>query len=90
MSKSRWFAPLLAMGFAAAAHAQDIDAVMRLPDEARMKALVEGAKKEGEVMVYHSTQTEDLRPVFDAFSKRYGIKVRDWRSSSGSSSTTTW
>jgi iron(III) transport system substrate-binding protein len=43
---------------------------------------VEGAQKEGEVMVYHSTQLEDLRPVFDAFSKKYGIKVRDWRSSS--------
>ncbi len=28
---------------------------------------LECAKKEGEVMVYHSTQTEDLRPVFDAF-----------------------
>jgi len=32
--------------------------------------------------VYHSTQLEDLRPVFDAFTARYGIKVRDWRSSS--------
>jgi iron(III) transport system substrate-binding protein len=33
-------------------------------------------------MVYHSSQTEDLRPVFEAFSKKYGIKVHDWRSSS--------
>jgi iron(III) transport system substrate-binding protein len=33
-------------------------------------------------MVYHSTQTEDLLPVFDAFTKKYGIKVVDWRSSS--------
>jgi len=83
MSTLRWIAPLLAAGFAAAAaYGQDIDAVMKLTGEARMKALAEGAKKEGEVMVYHSTQTEDLRPVFDAFSKKYGIKVRDWRSSS--------
>ena len=43
---------------------------------------VAAAKKEGEVMVYHSTQTEDLQPVFDAFTKKYGIKVVDWRSSS--------
>ena len=43
---------------------------------------IEAAKKEGEVMVYHSTQTEDLKPVFDAFTKKYGIVVRDWRSSS--------
>ena len=43
---------------------------------------IEAAKKEGEVMVYHSTQTEDLKPVFDAFTKKYGIVVKDWRSSS--------
>src|SRR5580765_1054592 len=44
--------------------------------------VIEGAKKEGEVMVYHSTQTEDLKPVFDAFTARYGIAVKEWRSSS--------
>ena len=82
MSKLRWITALLATGFAVAAHAQDIDAAMKLTGEARTKTLVEGARKEGEVMVYHSTQLEDLRPVFDAFSKKYGIKVRDWRSSS--------
>lgn len=43
---------------------------------------IEAAKREGEVMVYHSTQAEDLKPVFDAFTKRYGIAVKDWRSSS--------
>src|SRR6185503_16441153 len=46
------------------------------------QANVEAAKKEGEVMVYHSTQTEDLKPVFDAFTKKYGIVVKEWRSSS--------
>jgi iron(III) transport system substrate-binding protein len=43
---------------------------------------LECAKKEGEVMVYHSTQLEDLKPVFDAFTQKYGVKVNDWRSSS--------
>jgi iron(III) transport system substrate-binding protein len=57
-------------------------AAMSLNGEARTRALLEGARKEGDVMVYHSTQTEDLRPVFDAFTAKYGIKVRDWRSSS--------
>lgn len=42
----------------------------------------ECAKKEGEIMVYHSTQLEDLKPVFDAFTGKYGVAVRDWRSSS--------
>jgi len=66
----------------AAAQSMDPAAVARLEGDARAKALVEGAKREGEVMVYHSTQTEDLKPVFDAFTKKYGVKVRDWRSSS--------
>jgi iron(III) transport system substrate-binding protein len=43
---------------------------------------LECAKKEGEVMVYHSTQLEDLKPVFDAFTRKYGVRVTDWRSSS--------
>jgi iron(III) transport system substrate-binding protein len=64
------------------ASAQDVAAVARLQGEARTRALVEGARREGEVMVYHSTQTEDLKPVFDAFTAKYGVKVRDWRSSS--------
>src|SRR5438552_17725259 len=69
---------------AAVAWAQPADpaAAARLEGEARTKALVEGARREGEVMVYHSSQTEDLKPVFDAFTRKYGVKVRDWRSSS--------
>jgi ABC-type Fe3+ transport system substrate-binding protein len=63
-----WAAALL---FATAAAAQQGDA-QRL----------ECAKKEGEVMVYHSTQLEDLKPVFDAFTAKYGVRVSDWRSSS--------
>ena len=79
-------ASLAAILFAGAAAAQapaDLAAAMALAGDARTKALVDGAKKEsGPVMVYHSTQTEDLQPVFDAFTKKYGIKVVDWRSSS--------
>src|SRR2546421_5772954 len=66
----------------AMAQAPDIATVARLQGEARTKALVEGARKEGEVMVYHSSQLEDLKPVFDAFTQKYGVKVKDWRSSS--------
>ncbi len=74
------------LAFAGAALAQtpsELASAMKLSGEARTKALVEGASKEtGPVMVYHSTQTEDLQPVFDAFTRKYGIKVVDWRSSS--------
>jgi iron(III) transport system substrate-binding protein len=82
------FAPALAFSLATAipalapAQGTDAAAAFRLQGEARVKALVEGARREGEVMVYHSSQTEDLKPVFDAFTARYGVKVRDWRSSS--------
>jgi len=85
MSPKRRYALLSSLFFAAAVHAQgpsDLDAVMKLPADARTKALVDGARKEGEVMVYHSSQAEDLKPVFDGFTRKYGIKVRDWRSSS--------
>jgi len=61
---------------------QDVAVAARLQGEARTRALVEGARREGEVMVYHSTQSEDLRPVFEAFTAKYGVKVREWRSSS--------
>ena len=60
----------------------DLAAAARLQGEARVKALTEGARREGEVMVYHSTQSEDLRPVFEAFTAKYGVRVREWRSSS--------
>ena len=80
------FAFTLALALSTASWAQsppDVGAAMKLTGDARTRALVEGAKKEsGPVMVYHSTQTEDLQPVFDAFTRRYGIKVVDWRSSS--------
>lgn len=70
-------------GTAAAQAPASIGAVMKLHGEARTSALIEGARKEsGDILVYHSTQTEDLQPVFDAFTRKYGIKVRDWRSSS--------
>ena len=78
----------LALAFAIAvpgissAQPAEIAAAARLQGEARTKALVEGARREGELMVYHSSQAEDLRPVFDAFTAKYGVKVRNWRSSS--------
>jgi iron(III) transport system substrate-binding protein len=73
---------LAVLGLAAHAQSPDVVAASKLQGEARVKALVDGARREGEVMVYHSTQSEDLRPVFEAFTQKYGVKVREWRSSS--------
>jgi iron(III) transport system substrate-binding protein len=75
--------PLLALAAVSAfAQSDPIAAIDRLQGEARTRALAEGARKEGELMVYHSTQLEDLKPVFDAFTRKYGVKVNNWRSSS--------
>jgi len=70
---------LLAAGPAFAQTLADI-ASYQGPD--RTARLIAGAKKEGVVSVYGSTVTEDMRPVTDAFEKKYGIKVQYWRASS--------
>jgi iron(III) transport system substrate-binding protein len=48
----------------------------------RTQRLIAGAKKEKVVTVYGSTVAEDMRPVSDAFRKRYGIDFQYWRASS--------
>ena len=48
----------------------------------REKLLAEGAKKEGEVMVYTSLVPEDLTALAAAFEKKYGVKLRTWRANS--------
>jgi len=48
----------------------------------RDKRLVEGAKKEGKVVVYTSLNTKDSIPITQTFEKKYGVKVELWRSSS--------
>jgi iron(III) transport system substrate-binding protein len=48
--------------------------------EDRHERLVEAAKKEGELSVYHAYP--QMAAVTDAFSKKYGIKVKTWRSGS--------
>jgi iron(III) transport system substrate-binding protein len=47
-----------------------------------MQRLMEGAKKEGELTWYESAPVEDVSAIIDAFTKKYGVKVKLWRSSS--------
>ena len=44
--------------------------------------LAQGAKKEGEVVVYTSLISEDLGAISAAFEKKYGVKVKGWRAGS--------
>jgi iron(III) transport system substrate-binding protein len=48
----------------------------------REHALLQAAKKEGEVVVYTSLIAEDLIALSQAFEKKYGIKVKGWRAGS--------
>ena len=46
----------------------------------RQQRLIEAAKKEGELSVYHAYPR--LTAVLEAFGKKYGIKVKSWRAGS--------
>ena len=48
----------------------------------RAQKLIEGAKKEGELSIYTSAQSDDMGALVKAFEQKYGIKVNVWRSSS--------
>jgi iron(III) transport system substrate-binding protein len=48
----------------------------------RAQKILEGAKKEGELSIYTSAQSDDMGALVSAFEKKYGIKVTTWRSSS--------
>ena len=48
----------------------------------RSDKLIAGAKREGTVTVYTSANVEDMAVLTAAFEKKYGVKVRVWRSSS--------
>jgi len=48
----------------------------------REKRLIEGAKKEGELLFYASIPVADIAVLSEAFTKKYGIKVKAWRADS--------
>jgi len=85
------FGPLVALTAALmilpaiSAHAQNQNQAVEVaryhgPD--REKRLVEGAKKEGELMFYGSIPVADMAILVEAFTKKYGIKVKAWRGDS--------
>jgi ABC-type Fe3+ transport system substrate-binding protein len=48
----------------------------------RLQKLIEGAKKEGELTIYTSAQSDDMGALTGAYEKKYGVKVSMWRASS--------
>ena len=83
--KNRWRAACVAAVLAAAGAASaqtDIAALAQRAGPEREAALVQGARKEGEVDVYTSLIADDIAAVAAAFEKKYGVKVKYWRASS--------
>lgn len=68
--------------FAQSKQAESTLAAIALFDgENRLQRLMEGARKEGGLTLYHSMATDDMAPVIDAFTRKYDVKVNAWRSS---------
>ena len=77
------FAATLAASTIASAQAPDPSAqIVQSERPDREQFLAQGAKKEGEVVVYTSLISEDLLALSAAFEKKYGVKVKGWRAGS--------
>jgi iron(III) transport system substrate-binding protein len=48
----------------------------------RQQRLLDGARKEGQLQLYTSTPADEIAVLIAAFEKKYGIKVKLWRSGS--------
>ena len=75
----KWFALIIWLAAAPAALAQDL---LRYEGADRVQKVLALAQKEGTLTLYTSFAEKDLPPLLGAFEKRYGIKVRVWRSAS--------
>jgi iron(III) transport system substrate-binding protein len=47
----------------------------------RLQKIIEGARKEGDVVLYTSMPADDMKALADAFERKYGIKAKIWRAS---------
>lgn len=75
----KWFALLLCLAAGAPVLGQDL---LRYEGSDRVQKALPLAQKEGSLTLYTSFAEKDLPPLLGAFEKRYGIKVRVWRSAS--------
>ncbi len=65
---------------AAFAQSKNVVEVASLQGETRQQTLIDGAKKEGELMIYLAHPSVPV--IAAAFTKKYGIKVNVWRAGS--------
>ena len=78
-----WAMAAGALGAAVGVRAQGAagrnDALLQYQGADREARLVEGAKKEGTVVIYTSLATTESVPLTQAFEKKYGVKPELWR-----------
>ena len=67
---------------AMASRAQTLAELAAYDGPDRAARLIAGAKKEGMLQFYTTIPPEYLKPIIDAFEKKYGIKVDVWRARS--------
>jgi iron(III) transport system substrate-binding protein len=62
-----------------AAHSQTLQAIASYEGPDRQQRLIEGAKKEGSLLLYTAMPREYLMQLNEPFEKKYGIKVNVWQ-----------
>lgn len=81
---ARVFVLLMLLNISSAGWAQTAALIAIYDGPDRQARLVEGAKKEGSLMLYATTQVEFMNVIIAGFEKKYGVKVNLWRSNSES------
>jgi iron(III) transport system substrate-binding protein len=72
---------LVPAGSAASAQTRTLADIASDTAPDRMQRLVADAKREGTLSLYTSRVAEDMTPLDDAFTKKYGVAVQVWRGS---------
>src|SRR5580693_5841667 len=78
----RLFAIIVCLVVADAASAETIADIANYTGPDRTQHLIDGAKKDGVIVLYSSAVTDDSNAIAIAFEKKYGVKVQLWRGSS--------
>src|SRR5204862_5164722 len=81
MNRLRRFVCMSGLLLATAAAAQDAS-LLRYAGPDRVQKAIAAGQKEGTLTLYTSFAERDLPPLLGAFEKRYGVKVKVWRSAS--------
>ncbi|HZZ95213.1 MAG TPA: extracellular solute-binding protein [Usitatibacter sp.] len=76
---ARILVPVLLLISAAALAQSKNDEIYRYRGADREARLLEGARREGTVVLYTSLAPTESKPLAEAFEKKYGVKVELWR-----------